>query len=50
MDELELRLECVRIASENVKTLHGAAFDEQVLEYAERLFRFIRDGELKKAA
>jgi hypothetical protein len=46
--ECALRLECIRIASENVKASYGTAFDEQVLDYAEKLFQYITGQ--KKAA
>jgi len=50
MDDVQLRLDCVRIASENLKAGRGQAIDAEVLEYAEKLFQYIWKGEVLKMA
>jgi hypothetical protein len=50
MNDIELRLECIRIASENLKLL-GAFKDDEVIHYATKLFDYIWSGpDMKKAA
>jgi hypothetical protein len=41
--ECELRLECIRMASDNVRATTGQVRDEEVIQYAERLFKWITD-------